>query len=359
MAEGCTDRDQEYEGLAHRDQRKTGTEIYSNYPRVHLEGQTRLTREADRPEDHQQKRPGRRSSDCPNMEGGYQGWDKEELARRQAAERLARYELREQQQATVEPGRNMGGQPNSEESIAKGKTRDLIDMDLVGENSSQETLLGISRRTGSAKGEPGPSFKNWQEDDEIRKYDGSMPSPRTSRREFPRSGGRDIHQNWNPQLETAVAYDQFQEEERRSTSRPYTPRPRIQTPGDLVETLESLKKKLDQVKSEDRVTREVVLTSDPTRTSRHGQHSTRKQTVQFQGPEPDEEEEDRRQQEQFKAQQQARRQAEMDRRNQQTMEEVYRRQMEELRQATRFKETMQAWEQKNMEEIQMKEAMRL
>lgn len=40
MADGCTDRDQEYEGLARRDQRRTGTEIHSTYPRDHLEEQT-------------------------------------------------------------------------------------------------------------------------------------------------------------------------------------------------------------------------------------------------------------------------------------------------------------------------------
>ena len=194
MADGCTGRDQEYEGLARRDQRRTRTEIHSTYPRDHLEGQTLLTGEADRPEDHQQEGPGGRSSNCPIMEGGYQGWEKEDLARRQAAERLARYELREQQRAAVEPGRNIGGQPSSEESIAKRKTRDLIDMD-------QETLLGISRRTRSAKGEPNPSFKNWQEDEEIRKYDGSMPSPRTSRREFPRPVLRWRHPS---QLESSI-----------------------------------------------------------------------------------------------------------------------------------------------------------
>lgn len=298
------------------------------------------------------------------MEGGYQEWDKEDLARRQAAERLARYELREQQRAAVEPDRNKGGQLSSEESIAKGKTRDLIDMDLVGENSSQETLLGVSRRIGSAMGEPGPSFKNWQEDEEIRRYDGSLPSPRTSRREFPRPGGGDTQHNWNPQLETAVAYDQFQKEERRSSSRPNTPRPGVQTPGDLVETMEALKKRLDQVRNEDRASGEAVPTSDLTRTSRQGQQTTRRQTVQFVqdqllGPELDEEEEDRRQLEQIKARQQARRQAEKARRDQQTVEEVYRRQMEELGQATTFRETMEAWEEKNREELKMKEARRL
>ena len=41
------------------------------------------------------------------------------------------------------------------------------------------------------------------------------------------------------------------------------------------------------------------------------------------------------------------------------MENVYRRQMEELGQTTRFKETMEAWEERSREEFKMKEAMRL
>ena len=297
------------------------------------------------------------------MEGGYQGWGKEDLATRQAAERLARYELREQR-AAVEAGRNMGGQLSSEESIAKERTRDLIDMDLVGENSSQETLLGVSRRAGSAMGEPGPSFKNWQEEEEIRRYDGALSSPRTSRREFPRPGGGDTQHCWNPQLGTAAVYNQYQEEERRGNSRPETPRPGVQTPRDLVDTMETLKKRLDHIRTEDRVAGEAAPSSDQYRTGRPVQSTTRKQMVQFaqdqfQGAELDDEEEDRRQLEEIKARQQARRQAERDRRNQQTMENVYRRQMEELGQATRFKETMEAWEEKSKEEFKMKEAMRL
>ena len=43
-----------------------------------------------------------------------------------------------------------------------------------------------------------------------------------------------------------------------------------------METLETLKKKLDQVRSEDRASGEAVPTSDPTRTSRQGQQTTRK-----------------------------------------------------------------------------------
>jgi hypothetical protein len=96
------------------------------------------------------------------MDEGYEGWDKEEIARRQAAERLARYKLREHREA-IETRKNMGRKISSEESIARGETRNLFDMNLVGENSSQETVMGVSRKIESVMGEPRPSFKNWQE----------------------------------------------------------------------------------------------------------------------------------------------------------------------------------------------------
>ena len=298
------------------------------------------------------------------MDREYPGWDKEEIARRQAAERLVRYELREQR-AAAEVGKPMGGQLSSEESIAKERTRDLIDMDLVGENSSQDTLLGVSRRTGSARGEPGPSFKNWQEDEEeIRKYEGHPLSPRTSRREFPRPGEGDTQPCWNPQTRMASAYDHYQEEENKGGSRPDTPKPGEKTPGDLVETLETLKKKLEEVRTGDRVQTGAAALSEMYKTGKTAQVNLRRPVVhfsqeQFQGMELEEDEEDRRQLEELKARQQARRQAERERRNQQATEDLYRRQMEELGQAARFRETMEAWEEKNREEIKLKEAMKL
>lgn len=69
--------------------------------------------------------------DYPMMDRGYQEGGKEDIARRQAEERLARFELREQR-AAVETRKNMEGQIGSEESIAKGSIRDLINMDLLG-----------------------------------------------------------------------------------------------------------------------------------------------------------------------------------------------------------------------------------
>ena len=298
------------------------------------------------------------------MDREYPGWDKEEIARRQAAERLARYELREQR-AAAEVGKPMGGQLSSEESIAKGRTRDLIDMDLVGENSSQETILGVSRRTGSARGEPGPSFKNWQEDEEeMRKYEGHPLSPRTSRRECPRPGEGDTQHCWNPQTRMASAYDHYQEEEKKGGSRPDTPKPGEKTPGDLVETLETLKKKLEEVHTGDRVQTGAPALSEMYKTGKPALVNPRRPVVhfaqeQFQGMELEEDEEDRRQLEELKARQQARSQAERERRTQQATKDLYRRQMEELGQAARFRETLEAWEEKNREDIKLKEAMKL
>lgn len=54
----------------------------------------------------------------------------------------------------------MGGQLSLEESIAKGAAKDPNDMDLVGEDSSQETQMGASSKTRLALSVFGPSFQN-------------------------------------------------------------------------------------------------------------------------------------------------------------------------------------------------------
>ena len=87
----------------------------------------------------------------------------------------------------------------------------------------------------------------------------------------------------------------------------------------MVETWETLKKKLDQVQIENRVPEGAAVLPKMYKTGNPAHVNPRRPVVHFQGiqgMEIEEEEEDRRQLEEFKAQQQAKRQAEREQRNQ-------------------------------------------
>lgn len=123
-------------------------EIHSTYPRDHLQGQEWPTTEARQLSNHYWRRLEESSSNCTIIDEEYQGFNRDEIVKRQTTKQRAKYELKEQR-ARAEADKYMGGQQlSSEESIARRPARDLIDMDLVGENLLQETVVGLSHKIG-------------------------------------------------------------------------------------------------------------------------------------------------------------------------------------------------------------------
>jgi hypothetical protein len=80
--------------------------------------------------------------------------DREQWRQKQVEERLARLELRRARGLVVVTAEKeaIGGQMDSEESIAKqteDRMKELLDMELVGDNSSTDFTRGQSRRSGT------------------------------------------------------------------------------------------------------------------------------------------------------------------------------------------------------------------